>query len=248
MAKVTMVTGGTRGIGAATARRLVAAGHTVCVSYMRDAESAENLVRELENAGGTALAVQADTGSEQDVDRLFETTTAKLGTITGLVNNAAYTGPLGPFADFDGDVFRRVVAVNIVGVQLCAQRAVRIMSTDRGGSGGAIVNLSSGAATLGSPGEYVHYAASKAAVDAFTMGLSKEVGGQGIRVNAVAPGLVATTIHAEAGDPGRIERMAPTLPIGRAADPDEIAAAICWLLSDEASYTTGAILRVAGGR
>jgi NAD(P)-dependent dehydrogenase (short-subunit alcohol dehydrogenase family) len=140
------------------------------------------------------------------------------------------------------------VDVNILGVQYCAQRAVRIMSTARGGAGGAIVNVSSGAATLGSPGEYVHYAASKAAVDTFTLGLGKEVAREGIRVNAVAAGLVDTELHATGGDPGRVERMAPQIPIGRAADPDEIAAAICWLLSDDASYTTGAVLRVAGGR
>ncbi|WP_163504883.1 SDR family oxidoreductase [Fodinicola acaciae] len=246
MAKVTIVTGGGRGIGAATARRLVAGGHAVALSYLSDVDSADKLVAEL--GADNALAVRGDMASETDVDELFARTTEKFGPVTGLVNNAGYTGPLGPFPDVTGDVLRRVVEVNILGLEYCTQRAVKVMSTERGGSGGAIVNLSSGAATIGSPGEYVHYAASKAAVDAFTVGLSKEVGGQGIRVNAVAPGLVATRIHADAGDPGRVERMAPGVPIGRPGEPDEIAAAICWLLSDDASYTTGAILRVAGGR
>jgi NAD(P)-dependent dehydrogenase (short-subunit alcohol dehydrogenase family) len=242
---VTIVTGGSRGIGAATCRRLAADGHDIALGYLQDAEAAEAVAKEVREAGGRCLTVQVDTSVEADVDRLFDTVAERLGPVTGLVNNAGVTGAFSRLADAATADLRQVVDVNVFGVLLCCRRAAREMSA-RGS--GAIVNVSSGAATLGSPGEYVHYAASKAAVDALTLGLSKELGPDGIRVNAVAPGLVATEIHARAGDPGRPGRMAPGIPLGRAAEPAEIAAGIAWLMSPDASYTTGTVLRVAGGR
>lgn len=189
--------------------------------------------------------MRADTSVEADVERLFDVAEERLGPVTGLVNNAAVTGPLGRLADSDTADLRRVLDVNLLGVLLCARRAARLM-TPRGS--GAIVNVSSGAATLGSPGEYVHYAASKAGVDAVTLGLAKELGPDGIRVNAVAPGVIDTGMHAAAGDAGRAARMGAAVPMGRAGRAEEIAAAISWLLSPDASYTTGTVLRVAGGR
>ncbi|MBQ0830613.1 SDR family oxidoreductase [Streptomyces tagetis] len=242
---VTVVTGGSRGIGAATCRRLAADGHDVAVGYVRDAAAADAVVAAVAEAGGRALAVRADTSAEADVERLFDLAEERLGPVTGLVNNAAVTGPLGRLADTGTDTLRRVVDVNLFGVLLCARRAARLM-TARGS--GVIVNVSSGAATLGSPGEYVHYAATKAAVDALTLGLAKELGPDGVRVNAVAPGLVDTDMHAAMGDPERPARMAPGVPLRRAGRAEEIAAAIAWLMSREASYTTGTVLRVAGGR
>jgi len=241
---VTIVTGGSRGIGAAIAVRLASDGHDVGVGFRRDTDAAQAVVDAIIRAGGSAMAVQGDTTSEDDVDRLFDTVAARFGPVTGLVNNAGVTGPLGRFADVSVDDLRRVVEVNVVGYLLCARRAVRAMR----GRGGAIVNISSGAATIGSPGEYVHYAAAKAAVDAFTVGLAKEVGPEGIRVNAVAPGIIRTGIHAAAGDPDRLARAGAGIPLGRIGEPDEIAAAVSWLLSPAASYTTGTVLRVAGGR
>ncbi|MFR9797372.1 SDR family NAD(P)-dependent oxidoreductase [Streptomyces sp. MS06] len=242
---VTVVTGGSRGIGAATCRRLAADGHDVVVGYVRGAEAAEAVADEVREAGGSAVAVRADTSVEADVDRLFEVAERDLGPVSGLVNNAAVTGPLGALADTDPAVLRRVVDVNLLGPLLCARRAAQLM-TPRGG--GVIVNVSSGAATLGSPGEFVHYAATKAAVDTLTLGLAKELGPEGIRVNAVAPGAVDTDMHAEMGDPGRARRIAAGVPLRRPGRVEEIAAAVSWLMSEEASYTTGAVLRVAGGR
>ncbi|MCW5253697.1 SDR family oxidoreductase [Streptomyces sp. SHP 1-2] len=242
---LTVVTGGSRGIGAATCLRLAADGHDVVVGYVRDGSAAEEVVVGVREAGGRAVAVRADTSVEADVDRLFDLAEERLGPVTGLVNNAAVTGPLGRLADSDTADLRRVLDVNLLGTLLCARRAARLM-TARGG--GAIVNVSSGAATLGSPGEYVHYAATKAAVDTLTLGLAKELGPDGVRVNAVAPGVVDTGMHAAMGDPGRAGRMGPTVPLGRAGRAEEIAAAIAWLLSPDASYTTGTVLRVAGGR
>ncbi|MDT0473938.1 SDR family oxidoreductase [Streptomyces sp. DSM 41014] len=242
---VTVVTGGSRGIGAAVCRRLAADGHDVAVGYLRDGEAAEDVAREVRAAGGRAVTVRVDTAVEADVERLFDVAEAELGPVTGLVNNAGVSGPLGRLADTDTEVLRRVVDVNLLGTLLCARRAARLM-TARGS--GAIVNISSGAATLGSPGEYVHYAATKAAVDALTVGLSKELGPDGVRVNAVAPGAVVTDMHAEMGDPERAYRMAPAIPLRRPGQPEEIAAAVAWLMSPDASYTTGAVLRVAGGR
>ncbi|MDT0440061.1 MULTISPECIES: SDR family NAD(P)-dependent oxidoreductase [Streptomyces] len=242
---VTVVTGGSRGIGAAVCRRLAADGHDVALGYVRDADAAEEVAREVRAAGARCVTVRVDTAEEADVERLFDVAEAELGPVTGLVNNAGVSGPLGRLADTDTDVLRRVVDVNLLGTLLCSRRAARLM-TARGS--GAIVNISSGAATLGSPGEYVHYAATKAAVDTLTLGLSKELGPDGVRVNAVAPGAVDTDMHAAMGDPERAHRMAPGIPLRRPGQPEEIAAAVAWLMSPDASYTTGAVLRVAGGR
>lgn len=238
---LTVVTGGTRGIGAATAARLAADGHDLVLSYASDADAAAKTAALVEAAGARCVTVAADVSVQADVDRLFDAA-AELGTITGLVNNAGVTGGFGRLADADPATLQRVIDVNVVGALLCCRRAIADMD------GGAIVNVSSGAATLGSPGDYVHYAASKAAVDTLTLGLSKELGPDGIRVNAVAPGIIDTEIHATGGDPDRAARVGPQIPLGRAGTAGEVAAAIAWLLSPEASYTTGAVLRVAGGR
>ncbi|MFF4536626.1 glucose 1-dehydrogenase [Streptomyces aureus] len=242
---VTIVTGGSRGIGAATCARLAADGHDVVVGYVRDEEAAERTAAAVREAGPRALAVRVDTSEEAAVERLFDLAADRLGPVTGLVNNAGVTGPLGRLADADPADLRRVVEVNVLGALLCARRAARSMAAL---GGGAIVNVSSAAATLGSPGEFVHYAASKAAVDALTTGLAKELGPHGIRVNAVAPGMIDTEMHAAMGDPGRAQRAAASIPLRRVGAAEEIAAAIAWLLSPDASYTTGAVLRVSGGR
>ncbi|MFE2041175.1 SDR family NAD(P)-dependent oxidoreductase [Streptomyces sp. NPDC059477] len=242
---VTVVTGGSRGIGAATCLRLAADGHDVVVGYVRDEQAAQGVADGVRAAGRRGVTVRVDTSVEGEVARLFEIAEAQAGPVTGLVNNAAVTGPLGRLADADPADLRRVVDVNLLGTLLCSRRAAQLM-TGRGG--GAIVNVSSAAATIGSPGEYVHYAATKAAVDALTLGLAKELGPDGVRVNAVAPGVIDTGMHAAMGDPGRAERMAATTPLRRPGDPGEIAAAIAWLLSPDASFTTGAVLRVSGGR
>lgn len=243
---LTIVTGGGRGIGAATAVSLAGAGHDVVVGYLGDTASAERVVVSVEAAGTRGLAVRGDVADERDVERLFEAA-GELGTVSGLVNNAGMTAHLGDLADTPVPVIRRVVEVNLVGALLCARRAVLAMSTAHGGLGGAIVNVSSVAASTGSPHEYVHYAAAKAGLEALTVGLSKEVADQGVRVNAVAPGIVRTGIHAAAGDPDRADRIAGRIPLGRAGHVNEIAPAIAWLLSAESSYVTGATLRVAGG-
>ncbi|MFE4962910.1 SDR family NAD(P)-dependent oxidoreductase [Streptomyces sp. NPDC056660] len=242
---VTVVTGGSRGIGAAVCLRLAADGHDVVIGYVRDEGAAEAVAEAVRQGGARCVVVAVDTAVEADVERLFDTAERELGAVTGLVNNAAVTGPLGRLTDVDSADLRRVVEVNLLGTLLCSRRAARLMA-QRGN--GAIVNVSSAAATLGSPGEYVHYAATKAAVDALTVGLAKELGPDGVRVNAVAPGVVDTEMHAAMGDPGRARRMGAAVPLGRSGRPEEIAAAIAWLLSPEASYTTGAVLRVSGGR
>lgn len=243
-----VVTGASRGIGAATARLAASRGWDVTVAYRRQAAEAATVVTECETAGRRAIAVQADVGCERDVLRLFDTTTAELGPVTGLVNNAGAVESRQRVEDVSLDRLQRVVAVNLVGPFLCAREAVRRMSPRHGGTGGAIVNISSIAATLGAPEEWVDYAAAKAGVDTLTVGLAKEVATDGIRVNSVRAGLADTGFHALAGEPGRVERMAPTIPMGRAGAPEEFAAAVVWLLSDEASYVTGATLDVGGGR
>jgi NAD(P)-dependent dehydrogenase (short-subunit alcohol dehydrogenase family) len=248
MSRVVVVTGGSRGIGAATARLAAERGYAVCVNYRRDAAAADSVVHDIERAGGRACAARADVADEADVVRLFETAEARLGAITALVNNAGILDVQARVDQMSAARIARVLAVNVTGAFLCAREAVRRMSTARGGFGGGIVNVSSRAAALGSPGEYVDYAASKAALDTLTVGLAKEVAAEGIRVNSVRPGIIRTDIHATGGEPGRVERLAPTLPMHRGGDPIEVARAILWLLSDEASYTTGTFLDVSGGR
>ncbi len=243
---VTIVTGGSGGIGAATVRLLAEAGHDVVVGYGTQRGSADAVAALAVEAGARAIAVQADVTVQSEVEALFEAAAA-LGTVTGLVNNAGLTGHIGDLVDTPVEVIRRVIDVNFLGVVLCARQAALVMSTRRGGAGGSIVNVSSSAATLGSAHEYVHYAGAKAAVDAFTVGLAKELAGEGVRVNAVAPGLVRTGIHAAAGEPGRVERVVQRVPMGRAGEPEDIAPSIVWLLGSAASYVTGAVLRVAGG-
>ncbi|MFG3701000.1 SDR family NAD(P)-dependent oxidoreductase [Micromonospora sp. NPDC047620] len=241
MNPVTVITGGSRGIGAATARRLAHAGHHVVFGYRRDRDAADKVLADIHAAGVRGLAVPADTRDPERVAALFDAA-ADLGPITGLVNNAGVTSPIGAFVDLDPADLRHVVDVNLVGYVLCAQQAARRM-----GSGAAIVNVSSAAATLGSPGEYVHYAAVKAATDTLTTGLAKELAPRGIRVNAVAPGIIRTDIHALSGRPDRPDTAADRIPLGRPGEPDEVAAAIAWLLGPDATYTTGTVLRVAGG-
>jgi NAD(P)-dependent dehydrogenase (short-subunit alcohol dehydrogenase family) len=246
--KVMIVTGGGRGIGAATARLAAGRGYAVCVNYLTNAEAADAVVRDIESAGGRAIAVQANVAAEAEVERLFEIVDRDLGPVTALVNNAGLAGHIDRLDAASSETIRQVIEVNLFGTIWCARAAVRRMSTRHGGTGGAIVNLSSGAASLGSPGNYVWYAAAKGAVDSFTIGLAREVAREGIRVNGVAPGYVKTEIHADSGMPDRLETEAPGVPLGRAAEPEEIAETILWLLSPAASYTTGATLRVAGGR
>jgi NAD(P)-dependent dehydrogenase (short-subunit alcohol dehydrogenase family) len=244
---VTIVTGGSRGIGAAVVALLAEAGHAVVIGYRQDEESAARVAAEATRAGALCLTVQADVRREEDVERLFADAVGRFGAVTGLVNNAGVTAHIGDLADTPVETIKQVLEVDLLGVVLCARQAARVMSVRRGGRGGVIVNVSSSAATLGSPHEYVHYAAAKAGVDALTVGLARELADDGIRVNAVAPGIVRTDIHADAGDPGRADRLVTRIPLGRAAEPEEVASAIMWLLGAEAAYASGAIVRVAGG-
>lgn len=248
-AGVIVVTGGSRGIGAAVARLAGDRGYAVAVNYVRDETAALRVVREIERADGHAVAIQGDVAREEETVKLFDDAARALGPVTALVNNAGVPGSRpGRLEDLSGDDLLRVLTVNVAGTILCAREAVRRMSHRRGGPGGVIVNVSSAAARLGSPNEWVHYAASKGAVETFTVGLAREVADEGIRVNAVRPGLIATDLHAAAGDPDRAARLAPTVPMKRAGTAEEVAEAVLWLLSPAAAYTTGAILDITGGR
>ena len=248
MSEVMIVTGGSRGIGAATARIAGERGYAVCVNYRQDAEAAAAVVADIEKAGGRAVAVAGDMSSEKEVVNLFETSDANLGTLKVLVNNAGILDVQSRVENYTLERLQRMFAINITGAFLCAREAVRRMSTKRGGAGGAIVNVSSAAARLGGPNEYVDYAASKGAMDSMTIGLSKEVAAEGIRVNAVRPGLIYTDIHASGGEPGRVERLKEGVPMRRGGDPEEVARVILWLASDESSYTTGSLVECSGGR
>jgi NAD(P)-dependent dehydrogenase (short-subunit alcohol dehydrogenase family) len=243
-----IVTGASRGIGAAVATLAGARGWHVAVNFSSGEREANDVTEEIVAAGGRAIAIQADVSREEDIVRMFETVERALGPIKGLVNNAAVTGGFARVEDLSAEAIEKVFAINVAGAILCSREAVRRMSTKRGGSGGVIVNISSRAAHTGSPGEWVHYAASKGAIDSFTIGLAREVATEGIRVNAVAPGLVETGLHAANGEPGRLQRLMPSIPMQRAGRPHEVAEAVLWLLSPAASYTTGAILEVGGGR
>lgn len=248
MPGVALITGGSRGIGAATALLAAERGYAVCVNYRSNAQAADAVVTAIVNAGGSAIALQGDVSIESDVVRLFEMCDARLGQLTALVNNAAILERQTRVDSVDAARLQRILATNVTGAFICAREAVKRMSTRHGGGGGAIVNLSSRASVLGSPGEYVDYAASKAAVDTLTIGLAQEVAGEGIRVNAVRAGIIYTDIHASGGEPGRVDRMKAFVPMRRGGTAEEVAKAILWLLSDDASYTTGSFLDVSGGR
>lgn len=248
MEKVMLITGGGRGIGAATARLAAARGYAVCINYRSDHDAARALVADITREGGRAVAMAADVADEAQVVALFRRIDAELGTLTALVNNAGMLERQCRVEDIDAARLARIFATNVTGPFLCAREAVRRMSTRHGGRGGAIVNVSSMASRLGAPGEYVDYAASKGSIDTLTVGLAREVAAEGIRVNAVRPGLIHTDIHASGGEPGRVDRIGPTLPMGRGGTPEEVAHAILWLLSEEASYATGSFIELAGGR
>jgi NAD(P)-dependent dehydrogenase (short-subunit alcohol dehydrogenase family) len=243
-----IVTGASRGIGAAVSCLAAARGYAVAVNFSSDHAGANDVVRRISQAGGKALAIQGNVAEEDDVARLFKTADQSLGPVTGLVNNAGITGRVARLEDMEAADIARVLAINVTGTMLCSKQAVRRMSTKHGGGGGAIVNISSRAAEIGGAGEWVHYAASKGAVDTFTLGLSREVAAEGIRVNAVAPGLIETGIHAAAGVLDRIARMGPVVPMQRAGTAKEVAEAVLWLLSPASSYITGAIIPIGGGR
>jgi len=248
MSEVMLVTGASRGIGAATARLAAARGFAVAVNYMASRKAAEALVDEIAGAGGRAIAVQCDVAVEADVKRLFETVDGELGTLGVLINNAGILEAAMRLDEMTVERWQRVLATNVVGSFLCAREAIRRMSTRHGGSGGTIVNVSSAASRLGGPGEFIDYAASKGAIDAMTIGLSKEVAREGIRVNAVRPGLIETEIHASGGQPDRVERLKDAVPMGRGGLPEEVAEAILWLATEPSSYVTGVLLDVTAGR
>ncbi|HEY9762660.1 MAG TPA: SDR family oxidoreductase [Trichocoleus sp.] len=248
MEKVLIITGASRGIGAATACLAAEQGYAVCVNYLRNQEAANNVVNSIKQIGGRAIAVTADVASENDVIHLFQTVDKQLGKVTALVNNAGILEQQMRVEDINAVRLNRVFATNIVGSFLCAREAIKRMSTKRGGAGGAIVNVSSAASRLGSAGEYVDYAASKGAIDTMTIGLAKEVADEGIRVNAVRPGFIYTDIHASGGEPNRVERVKESVPMKRGGQAIEVAKAVLWLLSAEASYTTGSFIDVAGGK
>ena len=245
---IALITGASRGIGAATALLCARQGFDVAVNYARDAQAAADVVAQVRALGRRAVAIAADVSQEADVLRLFATVDAELGLLTALVNNAGVVDAPARVDEMSHERLVRMFGINVLGSMLCAREAVRRMSTKHGGGGGAIVNLSSAAARLGSPGQYVDYAAAKGAIDTFTLGLAREVAGEGIRVNAVRPGIIATDIHASGGQPDRAAQLAPQVPMKRAGNAAEVAEAIVWLLSDASSYTTGAVIDVTGGR
>jgi NAD(P)-dependent dehydrogenase (short-subunit alcohol dehydrogenase family) len=247
MAGVVVVTGAGRGIGAAVARSLAAAGHPIVVNYAGNVEAATSVVTSIEHVGGVAVAVRGDVASEQDVEQVFAVAD-RLGQLVGLVNNAGIINLATRVDAMDAAAVTRLLAVNVLGVMLCAKAAIRRMSSAHGGGGGSIINLSSGAAKLGGAGSYADYAASKGAVDTLTIGLALELAGEGIRVNAVRPGIIDTDFHAAGGDPGRVARLAGSIPMGRAGTAEDCAKAILWLMSEDASYVTGTTIDVTGGR
>jgi NAD(P)-dependent dehydrogenase (short-subunit alcohol dehydrogenase family) len=248
MAGIALITGSGRGIGAATALLAAKRGWAVCVNYLSKPDRAEQVVAQIRAGGGKAIAVQADTAKEADVTRLFETIDKELGLLTALVNNAGITGRAGRLETFDAATLRRILDVNVVGTLLCTQAAVKRMSTKSGGAGGAIVNVSSVAAQLGGANQWIPYAAAKGAVNSITTGSSKEFAAEGIRVNAIMPGLIDTEIHTEAGVGDRLQKVIPMVPMGRIGTAEECAEAIVWLISGEAAYMTGANLLISGGR
>lgn len=248
MGKVVVVTGGSRGIGAATAHLAAERGYAVCVNYNHNKKAADTVVSAIERTGGQAIAVAADVSSESDVIQLFKIVDKELGIVTALVNNVGILEHQMKLEDMDASRLSRIFATNISGYFLCAREAVRRMSTRHGGVGGAIVNVSSAASRLGSPGEYVDYAASKGAIDTMTIGLAKEVASEGIRVNAVRPAFIYTDIHASGGEVNRVDRVKEVVPMRRGGQVVEVAYAILWLLSDEASYSTGTFIDVTGGK
>ena len=248
MNPVILVTGGSRGIGAATALRAARKGFAVAVNYSANALAADTVVRQIVADGGMAMAVQADVAVEAQVLAMFEAVDARFGRLSALVNNAGVVDVAARVDQMGAERIRRMFDINVLGTFMCAREAIKRMSTRHGGAGGAIVNVSSVAARLGGPGQYVDYAASKGAIDTFTLGLAREVAAEGIRVNAVRPGIIETEIHASGGQPDRARAMAPLVPMQRAGSADEVAGTIVWLLMQDASYTTGAIVDVAGGR
>lgn len=248
MSNILLVTGASRGIGAATARLAADQGYDVCVNYARKKDEAEAVADYVRAQGQRAITVQGDVSKEEDVLRVFQTADAELGRLSAFFNNAGVVDVITRLEDMSQASVERMMSINITGSFLCAREAVRRMSTKHGGPGGAIVNMSSAAARLGGPNGLLHYAASKGAIDTFTRGLAEEVGGEGIRVNAIRPGIIETDIHDDMGVTGRVEQLGPTVPLGRSGSPEEVAEVVMWLLSDSASYCTGTIVDVSGGR
>lgn len=248
MAPVYLITGGSRGIGAAVARLAAEQGAAVCVNYVANADAAQAVVDDIKSRGGQAMACQGDMAVEADIARVFNECSTALGPVTVLVNNAGVLDMEGNLADFSSERISRIINLNVTGALICAREAVRRMSTNNGGEGGSIINISSMAATLGSGGAYVDYAASKGAIDALTIGLAREVARRGIRVNGIRPGIIETDIHASGGNPTRASDLADTVPMGRPGKPQEVAEAVVWLASDKASYITGSTINVSGGR
>lgn len=246
--KIAVITGSSRGIGAATARLFASHGYVVCINYLSNAKAAQSVAREIEASGAACFLVQADVAQEDDVLRLFETVDEQPGKLSVLVNNAGILLPQSRLSGINAERLNKLLTTNVTSCFLCSREAVRRMSTKQGGQGGSIVNVSSIAATLGAPNEYTDYAATKGAMDTFTRGLALEVAAEGIRVNAVRPGIIETTIHADGGEPGRPQRLAPLIPMQRSGEPEEVAEAIYWLASEKSSYVTGTFIDITGGR